>query len=192
MDEDGQCGRINCFALVSYLPEPLRGFLDGLRCELVPDYHAKAHVTVLPPRPLRGGPKESWAELRERLAEFPPFEVELGEVEIFPVTDVIYIGLVRGARELARMHAALNRGYVEWREPFEYHPHVTLAQQLESCGVETALERSTRKWREFTGSRSFEVRRLAFVQNTVENRWMDLEQFDLVGEQVGGLKPAAG
>src|SRR5258706_12924943 len=142
MQEDGQPGRINCFALVSYLPEPLRSFLDSLRCDLVPACQAKAHVTILPPRPLSATPRDAWEELRERLVEFPPFEIELGDVEIFPVTDVIYIGLARGARDLCRMHQSLNIGQVQWREPFEYHPHVTLAQQLEPCGVEGALEPS--------------------------------------------------
>jgi len=179
MVEDGQPARINCFALVSYLPEPLRAFLDKLRCDLVPECHAKAHVTILPPRPLAGTPEQAWGELRERLVEFAPFEIELGGVEIFPETQVIYIALARGARELRRMHAALNHGQVEWREPFEYCPHITLAQQLDAEAVQRALERSVRTWQEFKGSRRFEVRRLAFVQNTVGNRWMDLEGLEL-------------
>jgi hypothetical protein len=77
------------------------------------------------------------------------------------------------------LHAALNHGQVEWCEPFEYCPHVTLAQQLDAQGVQRALERSARTWKGFTGSRSFEVRRLAFVQNTVGDRWMDLEGLEL-------------
>ena len=187
MDEDGQPARINCFALVSYLPEPLRGFLDRLRCDIVPECHAKAHVTILPPRPLAGTPDQAWGELRERLVEFAPFEIELGGVEIFPETQVIYIALARGTRALRRMHAALNHGQVEWREPFEYCPHVTLAQQLDAEGVKRAMERSVRSWQGFTESRSFEVRRLAFVQNTVGNRWMDLEGLDLT--EVGATWP---
>src|SRR6185436_17790720 len=107
MVEDGQPARINCFALVSYLPEPLRAFLDKLRCDLVPECHAKAHVTILPPRPLAGTPAQAWGELRERVLEFPPFEIELGRVQIFQDNQVIYIALERGVRELRRMHDAL-------------------------------------------------------------------------------------
>ena len=44
--------RINSFALVSYIPEPLAGFLDRLRQELVPNCFLRAHVTILPPRPI--------------------------------------------------------------------------------------------------------------------------------------------
>ena len=46
---------INSYALISYLPEPLAGYLDSLRCELVPRCQARTHVTVLPPRPLAAG-----------------------------------------------------------------------------------------------------------------------------------------
>ena len=37
------------FALVSYIADPLAGFLDDLRVELTPDCNPHAHVTILPP-----------------------------------------------------------------------------------------------------------------------------------------------
>src|SRR5258708_29857559 len=83
---------INSFALISYLPEPLAGFLDSLRCELVPRCQAKTHVTVLPPRPLATGlPESAWLELNDYLDAFPPFRVELGSIEIFEGSNVIYL-----------------------------------------------------------------------------------------------------
>ena len=39
--------RINSFALVTYIPEPLAGFLDRLRQELVPNCFLRAHATIL-------------------------------------------------------------------------------------------------------------------------------------------------
>jgi 2'-5' RNA ligase len=166
---------INSFALISYLPEPLAGFLDSLRCELVPRCQAKSHVTVLPPRPLSGGlPETAWRDLNDYLDEFPPFRVELASIEVFQGTDVIYLSVGAGFRELERMHAALNRGPLQFAEPFEYHPHVTLAQQLSPCEVESAVALARRRWREFPSSHSFMVDRLTFVQNTEENRWADL------------------
>ena len=41
--------RLNVFALVVYIPDPLGRFLDDLRRELVPHYNPHAHVSVLPP-----------------------------------------------------------------------------------------------------------------------------------------------
>ncbi len=166
---------INSFALISYVPEPLAGFLDSLRRELVPRCQAKSHVTVLPPRPLSGGlPESAWRELSDYLDAFPPFRLELTSVDLFADTNVIYLSVGAGSRELERMHDALNRGPLAFAEPFEYHPHVTLAQQLAPEQVEAATVLARRRWREFAHSRSFVVDRLTFVQNTVENRWADL------------------
>jgi 2'-5' RNA ligase len=166
---------INSFALISYLPEPLAGFLNSLRCELVPRCQAKTHVTVLPPRPLAAGlPETAWNDLSDALDNFPPFRVELTSIEIFEGTNVIYLSIGTGYRELEKMHTALNRGPLRFDEPFEYHPHVTLAQQLLPEGVEAAIALARKRWREFQYSHSFTVDRLVFVQNTEENRWADL------------------
>jgi 2'-5' RNA ligase len=172
---NGAGDAINSFALISYLPEPLAGFLDSLRCELVPRCQAKTHVTVLPPRPLAEGlPDRAWRDLNDSLEAFPPFRVELTSIEVFQGTNVIYLSVGAGYRELEKMHTALNRGPLEFVEPFEYHPHVTLAQQLLPEQVESTIALARRRWREFPYSHSFMVDRLTFVQNSVENRWSDL------------------
>src|ERR1035438_9490908 len=44
--------RLNVFALVIYIHDPLGSFLDDLRRQLVPGCNPHAHVSVLPPRPL--------------------------------------------------------------------------------------------------------------------------------------------
>lgn len=166
---------IDSFALISYLPEPLAGFLDSLRCELVPRCQAKSHLTVLPPRPLAAGlPENAWLDLNDCLDAFPPFRVELTSIEVFRGSNVIYLSVGAGYRELERMHTALNRGLLQFAEPFVYHPHVTLAQELSAVEVESAAELARRRWREFPYSRSFMVERLTFVQNTLENQWADL------------------
>jgi 2'-5' RNA ligase len=172
---NGVGNAINSFALISYLPEPMAGFLDSLRCELVPRCQAKTHVTILPPRPLASGvPEDAWSDLNDSLNLFPPFRVELTSVEVFAGTNVIYISIGAGFRELEQMHAALNQGPLQFDEPYKYHPHVTLAQQLSAEQVEAAAALARRRWREFPYSRSFTVDRLTFVQNTEENRWADL------------------
>ncbi len=177
LDMDGCNGaeiRVNSFALVSYLPEPLAGFLDRLRSDLVRECHAKAHVTVLPPRPIFCPMDAAWEELRLGLQDFQPFRVELGEIQIFPVTQVIYLSVEAGYAELERMHYAVNSGGLEFQEPFHYHPHITVAHEIEPDQVAAAAEIAAHRWREFQHSRSFMVDQLTFVQNTLENRWRDL------------------
>src|SRR6266436_165187 len=125
--------RINLFALVVYIPDPLAGFLDDLRKELVADCLPRAHVTILPPRPLQAGQAGTDAAIEQArtvAGGFAPFDIATGEVEIFPTTDVIYIGIQSGERELREMYRALNHGPLAFREPFSYHPHITLAQGL--------------------------------------------------------------
>jgi 2'-5' RNA ligase len=176
---NGGSGGVNSFALVFYIPDPLGAFLDRLRNELVTECHAKAHVTVLPPRPLACSTPEAWNALQERTLEVPPFRVELGAIEVFPVTDVIYISVKAGQGELQKIHTALNAGCLSFREPFLYHPHVTLAQQLKHDQITDAAELAIGRWAEFKGSKSFTVDKLTFVQNTADNCWQDLNAIPL-------------
>ena len=176
---NGEETPVNSFALVCYLPEPLGSFLDRLRAELVHECHAKAHVTVLPPRPLKYAPEDAWQTLRDQLQDFQPFPIELGEVEIFPVTQVVYLSVKTGHAELRALHARLCGGKCAFAEPFEYHPHVTLAQDLEPSEVQAVCEKAQLRWREFPHPHSFVVDRLTFVQNTLGNRWTDLHGIDL-------------
>src|ERR1700681_4500116 len=95
--------RINSYALVSYIPDPMAGFLDRLRQELVPNCFLRAHATVLPPRPITSTPQEAWDRLRVEGTRFEPFHVELTGVEVFPVSDVIHVAIGAGADQLRAM-----------------------------------------------------------------------------------------
>src|SRR5215831_6340030 len=128
-DRSGQ-DLVNSFALVTYIPDPLRKFLDDLRRELVPGCVPNAHVTVLPPRPLSGATQEAIETIRARLPDLFAFEIEAGEVLVFPVSDVVYLSVRKGKEELFQMHRALNLGPLKFRALFPYHPHITLAQNL--------------------------------------------------------------
>src|SRR5438309_503406 len=99
--------KLNQFALVIYIPDPLARFLDELRLELVAGCKPRAHVTVLPPRPLQDV-EAALEEARGMTPDFPPFPIELGEVEVFPKTNVIYLGLRSGGDEMRTLHEAMN------------------------------------------------------------------------------------
>jgi len=179
---DGEATRINSFALVSYLPDPLAGFLDRLRKDLMPGCHAKAHVTILPPRPLLCSPQAAWSEIETRLRDTPPFRVELAEIEVFPATQVIYLSVSAGSFELRRLHRLLNAESCFFDEPFSYHPHLTIAQDLEPKELSAAVDAARERWRQFADRRGFVVEKLTFVQNTIENRWEDLNLYPLKPE----------
>ena len=166
--------RINSFALVSYIPEPLAGFLDRMRQELVPDCFLRAHVTILPPRPISSPPGAAWDLVRWFAPQFVPFDVELTGVEVFPVSDVIYVNIAGGAEQLNHMHDTLNSDGLRFPDPFPYHPHVTLAQKLQPDQVDELTRVARARWAEWSFSKTFRVDKAVFVQNTRRNQWIDL------------------
>jgi 2'-5' RNA ligase len=170
---------VNSFALVAYLPEPLAGFVNSFRRDLIPGCKALAHVTILPPRSLKYPPMHAWAEISKRLQEFPPFVVTLGEVRVFPVSDAIYLSVERGAAELEKMHLAANCGRIYAPCDFPFHPHVTLGQELPPESVDAVAGKAEEAWRKYAGPRYFPVERVTFVQNTVENQWQNLSEMTL-------------
>jgi 2'-5' RNA ligase len=183
--------RINSFALVSYIPEPLAGFLDRLRQELVPNCFLRAHVTILPPRPITSKPAAAWGTIRTMAPRFAPFDVDLTEVEVFPVTDVIYVGIGGGRAELERMHSGLNVDGLKFAEPYPYHPHITLAQELKGDEVDELARVARARWAECKLPKRFRVDQVFFVQNTRRKEWLDLgesalghRESRLVGELV--------
>ncbi len=170
---------INSYALVAYIPGPLGRFLDDLRRDLVPGCLPRAHVTILPPRTLPVSAEQAWSHVWDRIHEVPPFEVRLGEVRMFDTTSVIYLDLASGRPEFDHLHAALNLGPVGCAEIFEYHPHVTLAQDLSPEEAAVVRERAREAWTTWHGPRSFSAETVTFVQNTSDNRWMDLAELSL-------------
>jgi hypothetical protein len=172
-------GRQNLFALVIYIPDPLGGFLDDLRRDLVPGCNPHAHVSVLPPRGL-AVPWDTASEQARRLTEgWAPFDIELAHVEVFPATEVIYIEIGRGADQMRSLHSAMNSGALDWNEPFAYHPHITLAQDIPHERVAELTEAARRRWAEYGGARVFRAERAVFVQNAGDNCWIDLAEYSL-------------
>ncbi len=171
--------RINSFALVSYIPEPMSGFLNRLRQELVPNCFLRAHITVLPPRPASASWDVALSEIREAARSYRPFEVTVSGVEIFPSSEVIFISVGKGADEMRRMHDAMDAGAVRFKERFPYHPHITLAQELKCDELDELVRVARSRWAQFTFKRTFRVETLTFVQATRYKTWVDLGECPL-------------
>jgi 2'-5' RNA ligase len=142
-------------------------------------------VSVLPPRPLAVDWQAASGQARALTERWAPFEIELTGLEIFPATSVIYLEIGAGASDLRRMHAAMNTGALEFREPFPYHPHVTLAQEIPPQEVPAIHELARRRWKEYGGGCVFQAERTVFVQNTLDNCWRDLAEYSLGAVAVG-------
>ncbi len=180
----GEVSRVNAFALVTYIPGPLGRFLDELRRELVPACTAKSHVTILPPRILEAPPDQGWKEASEILRATTPLEVELRDVEVFPISQAIYLSIGEGKSDVERLHNRLNSGQLKFNEPFEFHPHLTLAQEIAEERLDEVVAHARERWSEWSSSKRFLAERMVFVQNGVEvptgcSQWIDLAKCDL-------------
>ena len=173
---------VNCFALVSYIPGPLGRILDDLRRDLEPQSLApRAHITLLPPRALASGITPAMAQsfLDRVLAEAAAIEINLGEIRIFPITNVVYVSVETGFPQLKRLHERLNAGPLMDNEPFHYHPHVTLAQGLTGSEAEHVREKAAERWGLYRGPRHFSTDAFSFVQANSVKRWTDLAEYSL-------------
>jgi 2'-5' RNA ligase len=176
--------RLNVFALVIYIPDPLGRFLDDLRRELVPGCNPHAHVSVLPPRPIAVDWQLASEQVRVCAGNWSPFDLGINGVRMFPVTNVIYLELGQGAPEMFRIHDAMNSEALAFDEPFAYHPHITLAQEIPPGDVAAVHRKAQELWEAYSGPRTFRAERTAFVQNTLGNCWIDLAQYSFGAVQV--------
>ena len=167
------------FALVSYIADPLAHFLDDLRVELTPDCNPHAHVTILPPRPLHDDLTDTVQKIAEDIRGVAPFRIELGEIEIFDGSNVVYLGLTRGATELRQLYVALNRGCLKYAEPFPYHPHITIAQNILPGQVTGMALIARERWASYRGPRGFTVSVLSLVQHVAPSIWTDVAALPL-------------
>ena len=177
---EGEAVRVNSFALVSYIPNPMGEYLDKMRRELVPGCHLRSHVSVLPPRPVQDE-DTAQAQIREQLLNTNPFVVEAGKVTVFESTNVIYLEVRAGKAQLEALHNTLNSGALEYREPFLYHPHITLAQDFPPGQLDEMKWKAERSWSEFVSAREFPLETLWWVQGVSQKRWLDLKDWHLNG-----------
>jgi 2'-5' RNA ligase len=171
------------YALVAYVRNPVGIFVEQLRREIHPEHgHLPAHVTVLPPRPLRGTEGEALAAVSRFASAQPAFEIGLGEVESFiPSTPTIFIRVARAAYRMRELHDAMNAGALEYKEPWPYMPHMTIAKLNCTTDVEQVIETARQRWLSYPGSRQVPIDNLAFVRGS-GHTWFDIAQFSLDGQ----------
>ncbi len=182
--------RTQRYALVAYVKNPIGEFVESLRKELHPELpHLAAHVTLLPPRLLRGTESNA-VETMERLClEVEPFEVSLGEVETFiPVTPTVFIRVAHAAYRMRELHDRLNVEALEYREEWPYMPHLTIVKMSAEDQAQYVYRVARQRWADFDEARCIEVRDLTFVREEALNHWVDLAEIPL-GQR---LVPASG
>ncbi len=145
------------FALVSYVPGPLGPYLDRLRQTFSSEAHPQAHITILPPRPLRVPVSIAADYARGVLRNSVAFDVELSAVRRFPETNVLYLDLTDGNAQVYRLHADLNTADLADTEQFEFRPHLTIAGPVPEGAVDTVQNRAIDAWESFDQPKRFHL-----------------------------------
>jgi len=174
------------YALVAYVRSPVGEFVENLRRELHPALpHLAAHITFLPPRPLRGTESDALQALEGICGQVEPFEVALGDVETFvPTTPTVYIRVAHGAWRLLELHDQLNAQALPFAEEWPYIPHLTIVKMETEEAAKRALGMARERWKEYAGSRRILLDRLTFVREDAKNCWIDLAPVPLGGSLV--------
>lgn len=147
MTETPKPAPLGSFALVSYVPEPLGSFLHSLRQILPAEKDTQAHITILPPRPLKVPVQTAILQTQAVLERFSPFEVHLSLVDSFPRTNILYLDVGDGLNFLYEMHAALSTGDLGHAEAFEFRPHLTIGGPVPPEQLEPVKRLTEQKWR---------------------------------------------
>ena len=164
------------YALVAYVKSPAGEFVENLRQELHPDLpQVAAHLTILPPRLLRGTEDAALQVLERICGEEHPFEVSLGAVGTFlPVTPTVFIRIDGSAHRMSDLHRKLNTEELQYSEEWPYIPHMTIAKMGAEQDVQAAFETARQRWQEYSGSRRILLEKLIFVREQSTNCWIDL------------------
>jgi 2'-5' RNA ligase len=174
------------YALVAYIKSPVGEFVENLRRDLHPELpHLAAHLTLLPPRLLRGSEGAALQLLARICGQAEPFEVVLGDMASFvPTTPTVYIRVAHGGARLHELHQQLNQQALAFSEEWPYIPHLTIVKMATEQAADQALGIARTRWQQYSGTRRILLDRLTFVREDAQNCWVDLAPVPLGGSLV--------
>jgi 2'-5' RNA ligase len=159
------------------IPEPWASDLRRARASYNDPLAATvpAHVTIIPPTTVD---RERLDVLGEHLsaccAAARAFRMRLRGTGTFrPVSPVVFVALAEGISGCEQLHRALRSGCLDRPAPFPYHPHVTVAQEVE----EKDLDRAFKELADF--DEVFEVTSLALYFQSDDGAWVRVRSFPL-------------
>ena len=166
------------------LPEPHASVIRGWR-ERTGDVQGAVippHVTLLAPTTVRRDAlDEAVAHLRAVAEEVEPFSMHLAGTDSFrPTSQVVFVQVLNGNVECKQLEHSIRNGPLDRPRDFPYHPHVTVAHDVEQEGLDEALEGLS----EFVAR--FRVSQFALFTRE-DGAWTEQQKFDLGhGVRAGG------
>jgi 2'-5' RNA ligase len=162
------------------IPEPHASVLVNWR-RRVGDVEADKippHVTLLPPTPF---PAEDLAAVEKHLEQAAsavgPFMVKLSGTGSFrPVSQVVFVQVSTGIAECELLEKAVRSDPIHRELDFPYHPHVTVAHDLDDAQLDDAFEGLS----DFVAQ--FPIDALVMYQRDAEGAWQVHREFPLTGD----------
>ena len=165
------------------VPQPYGGHLQRWRLRLgdPEGNRVPPHVTLLPPTAI---PAERLPLIEEHLRRIAagetPFTITLRGTGTFrPVSPVTFVQLATGISECERLEARVRSGPLFRELKFNYHPHVTVAQDVD----EAALERGFTELATYAAT--FDVPGFTLYEEGRDKVWRPQRDFPFEGEAAG-------
>lgn len=133
------------------------------------------HVTLLPPTAVeRGDLPDVEKHLAAVAEQARPFLMHLAGTGTFrPTTPVVFVQVARGVGDCEELENAIRRGPLERELSYPYHPHVTIAHDIDDAGLDAAYDGLAG----FIAR--FEVTSFVLFSRDAEQRWHWYREFPL-------------
>ena len=135
------------------------------------------HVTLLPPTEIDEGTLAAFDEhLAAVASRHAPFAMALSGTGTFrPLSPVVFVQVAAGISNCELLETDVRGGPVERELEFNYHPHVTIAHNLEDALLDKAFDGLV----DFRCT--FEVRSFELFHQTDDGFWRPLRTYALEG-----------
>jgi 2'-5' RNA ligase len=172
-------GDVMTIGVAIEVPEPHAAELQFWRAtfgdpmaDLIP-----AHVTLLPPTPVATGQLDEIGEhLADVAAATARFGVRLTGTDTFrPVSPVVYVRVVDGVEGCDDLQRRVRTGPLTRELSFPYHPHVTVAHELDGVSLDRAQDTLS----EYTAT--FTVASIGLYEQDSGGKWRYRERFGFAG-----------
>jgi 2'-5' RNA ligase len=135
------------------------------------------HVTLLPPTEVAD---EDLATIDDHLlqvaARFPNFRIRLrGTATFRPISPVVFVTLAEGISSCEVLQSQVRSGPLQGELRFPYHPHVTVAHDLDKDALDLAYDALS------TYDCSFDVDAFSRYEHGADGVWRPQRSFPLAG-----------
>ncbi|GHJ61316.1 phosphoesterase [Nocardioides sp. OK12] len=126
------------------IPEPWGSQLQDYRTRIgdTTATQIPTHITLVPPTEVEADAvADVEAHLAQAAAGVDPFAVHLRGTGTFrPVSPVVFVAVAEGIAGCEQLAGAVRRGPLDVDLAFPYHPHVTVAHELEDSVLDEVFE----------------------------------------------------